>query len=138
MADERPFASLEELFGKAESVWWSLEPQDWLEAFHSHPRIGERRAAQPMPVDALAWAEEEQSGARNADRDTLHSLSEMNRKYEEKFGYIYIVCATGKSSEEMLEILRARLNNSPENEGRIAATEQSRITQLRLKKLLDQ
>jgi OHCU decarboxylase len=132
----RPFASLDELIVKADRIWWSLSPEDWLEAFHSHPKIGEKKAAAPTAVEAQRWSEDEQSGIRRSAQQTLDALAELNRAYEQKFGYIFIVCASGKSSEEMLAILRARLQNNAHEELRIAAAEQAKITQLRLRKLL--
>jgi OHCU decarboxylase len=138
MAAECPFASSNELVALADRVWWSLEPEDWLEAFASHPRIGEKKAARATAAEAQDWAAQEQSGGQHAAEETVRSLAELNRQYEEKFGYIYIVCATGKSSKEMLEILRERLPNDADTELRIAAREQSRITKLRLGKLINQ
>jgi OHCU decarboxylase len=138
MADERPFASLEELLMRADRIWRSLAVDDWIEAFASHPKIGEKSAARPTSQDARAWAEQEQSGARVGSDAALRALAELNKEYEEKFGYIYIVCATGKSSEEMLAILKQRMDNAPEEELTVAAAEQAKITQLRLKKLLEQ
>jgi OHCU decarboxylase len=136
LTSARPFASLNELFAAAERVWWSLDSQDWLEAFHSHPKIGEKKAAAPTAVEAQQWSEDEQSGIRDSAQQTLDALAKLNQTYEEKFGYIFIVCASGKSSEEMLAILRDRLKNNPADELRIAAAEQAKITQLRLRKLL--
>lgn len=138
MAAECPFANSNQLVTIADRIWWSLEPDDWLQAFASHPKIGENKAARATAAEAQNWAAQEQSGAQNAAEETARSLAELNRDYEEKFGYIYIVCATGKSSEEMLAILRERLPNDAETELRIAAREQSRITKLRLGKLIDQ
>ena len=128
--------SLDELIADADRVWWSLEPQDWLEAFHSHPKIGEKKAAAATAIEAQQWSEDEQSGIRNSTQQTLDDLAKLNQAYEEKFGYIFIVCASGKSSEEMLTILRERLENNPDQELRSAAAEQAKITELRLKKLL--
>jgi OHCU decarboxylase len=136
MAQERPFASLKDLVESAERLWWSLGPSDWLEAFHSHPKIGEQKAAAKTAVEAQQWSAAEQSGIRDSAQQTLAELAKLNREYEEKFGYIFIVCATGKSSDEMLAILRQRLKNDPGEELRIAAAEQAKITELRLKKLL--
>jgi OHCU decarboxylase len=133
---ERPFDSVDDLIKKADRIWWSLEPPDWLEAFHSHPKIGEQKAASAVAVEAQRWSENEQSGVRNSAAATLAALAKLNRAYEEKFGYIFIVCASGKSSEEMLAILRARLENPAAQELRNAATEQAKITKLRLGKLL--
>ena len=137
LAGERPFANLDDLIAKSERAWWSLEPGDWLEAFHSHPKIGEQKAAAPTAVAAQRWSEDEQSGIRNSAQETIRSLAQLNTEYEEKFGYIFIVCATGKSSEEMLAILRHRLKSNPDDELRNAAAEQAKITTLRLRKLLD-
>jgi len=137
MVSERPFLSLNKLFDSADQIWWSLEPRDWLEAFQSHPKIGEQRAAATVAVEAQKWSEDEQSGIRDSAAETIGSLAQLNREYEEKFGYIFIVCASGKSSEEMAGILRQRLGNNPDKELRIAAAEQARITELRLRKLVD-
>lgn len=120
----------------ADRIWWSLDPQDWLEAFHSHPKIGEKKAAAPTAAEAQQWSEEEQSGINNSAKQTLDALAELNRAYEEKFGFIFIVCASGKSTEEMLAILHERMGNDLSEELRIAAAEQSKITDLRLRKLL--
>jgi OHCU decarboxylase len=136
MVAARPFSDLNDLITKADSVWWSLDSESWLEAFHSHPKIGEKKAAAPTAVAAQQWSEDEQSGIRNSARQTLDELADLNRAYEEKFGYIFIVCASGKSSEEMLAILHGRLKNNAAEELRIAAAEQAKITQLRLRKLL--
>ncbi|MGI8835749.1 MAG: 2-oxo-4-hydroxy-4-carboxy-5-ureidoimidazoline decarboxylase [Pyrinomonadaceae bacterium] len=134
---ERPFETLDDLIEKADRVWWVLEPNDWLEAFRSHPKIGEKKAVAAVSDVAKRWSEAEQSGVTNAARQTMQALAELNQKYEEKFGYIFIVCATGKSSEEMLTILRGRLENEPDEELRIAAAEQAKITKLRLQKLVE-
>lgn len=138
MAAECPFSNSNQLVVMADRVWWSLEPNDWLEAFASHPKIGEKKAARASASETQNWVAQEQSGAGNAAEETMRSLAALNRKYEDKFGYIYIVCATGKSSEEMLANLRERLANDAETEIRIAAREQSRITKLRLGKLINQ
>jgi len=134
---ERPFANLEELMQTAVQVWSGLGPDDWLEAFHSHPKIGEKKAAAATSTAAAKWSEEEQAGTRDSTHETMRTLAELNREYHEKFGFIFIVCATGKSSEEMLAILRGRLGNDPETELRVAAAEQAKITELRLKKLIE-
>jgi OHCU decarboxylase len=133
----RPFESLDDLIAKADRIWWALEPADWLEAFQSHPKIGEKKAAAKTAARSQQWSEDEQSGISNSAQQTIEALAELNRIYEEKFGYIFIVCASGKSSEEMLAILRRRLENDPDKELRIAAGEQAEITQLRLRKLTD-
>jgi OHCU decarboxylase len=136
MVERRPFKDLDELLKTADAMWWSTQPSDWLEAFRSHPKIGEQKAEQATSVQAQGWAEQEQAGTRTAAQDILSALADGNRDYELKFGYIFIVCATGKSSAEMLAILRDRLNNDSETELRVAAEEQRKITQLRLNKLV--
>ena len=142
MADERPFSGPEELREKAAHIWASLDSHDWLEAFRSHPKIGDNKPTtseenkDQLHSGARKWSEQEQAGVRNAKEETLDHLAQLNRKYEAKFGYIFIVCATGKSSEEMLTILRERLENDTTKELPIAAAEQAKITDLRLKKLL--
>jgi len=137
MAEARPFASFNELTETADRTWWELESGDWLEAFHSHPRIGERKAATSTSEQSRNWSAAEQAGVSNAAAQTLQALADLNKEYEDKFGYIFIVCATGKSSDEMLAILRGRLQNNPDEELRIAAAEQAKITELRLKKLVE-
>ena len=136
MANRRPYQSLETLIKTANDVWWSLQPDDWLEAFRSHPKIGEKKAAESVSAQSREWSGQEQAGVSNAAQETVDSLATLNRAYEQKFGFIFIICATGKSSEEMLSALRERLNNEPAAELPIAATEQSKITELRLKKLI--
>ena len=137
MGAGRPFMSLNGLLDRADQVWWSLDPRDWLEAFLSHPKIGEKKAAAPTSDQSKRWSEAEQAAVSTAAPETLQALSDLNRQYEEKFGYIFIVCASGKSSDEILAILRERLESDPEEELSNAAAEQAKITQLRLKKLID-
>ena len=136
MISRRPFESSEELFRITHKVWWSLSESDWKEAFTHHPKIGDIESLRKKFAGTAGWAAGEQAGAAGAPEETLKSLAEGNRLYEEKFGYIFIVCATGKSAEEMLSILRTRLPNSREAEIKIAAGEQAKITRLRLEKLL--
>ena len=138
MTENCPFSSLEELLKTADDIWWSLEHADWLEAFSSHPKIGERKAATHVGAGSQRWSEQEQSSLASAASDTRVELANLNEAYERKFGYIYIVCASGKSSEELLAILKQRIDNAPSEELPIAATEQAQITKLRLKKLVEQ
>jgi OHCU decarboxylase len=133
----RPFWDVGQLLNIGGRVWRELPQEDWLEAFRAHPKIGEAKAEKETGAEARAWAEGEQARAREATNDTLDALAEANREYEGRFGFIFIVCATGKSAEEMLALLRGRINNDPETELRVAATEQWRITELRLKKFLN-
>jgi len=138
LTDARPFTDVDALFQKADSVWWSLSDEDWLEAFRAHPKIGEQKAAAIQPEQARNWSAQEQSGIRDAATETKAALATGNLEYEERFGFIFIVCATGKTSEEMLAILNARLQNDRETELRTAAEEQRKIMRLRLEKLLKQ
>ena len=134
----RPFKSIDDLLAKADSVWWSLDQEDWLAAFRAHPKIGEKKAAAVQSEQAQSWSAQEQSATSGAATEVMRALAEGNREYEQRFGFIYIVCATGKSPEELLEILNARLKNDAEIELRNAAEEQRKITRLRLEKLLNQ
>jgi OHCU decarboxylase len=136
MARRRPYRSQADVHDAIHEVWWALDPEDWDEAFRAHPRIGERKAAPAQSARAAAWSMQEQAGAAAADDEIAAALAEGNRAYEERFGRIYIVCASGKTADEMLAILRARLQNDPETELRAAAAEQAKITELRLEKLL--
>ena len=136
MVNARPFQTLETLLATSNEIWSSLDRSDWLEAFRSHPKIGEKKAADKVSAQSQQWSGQEQSGVATASDDTVSSLAALNHDYEQKFGYIFIICATGKSSSEMLTALRERLQHDAEAELPIAAAEQSKITELRLKKLL--
>ncbi len=141
MVQLRQYASgIDGLTRLGNAMWWSLEPSDWLEAFHSHPRIGEKlgekKAADRVSSQSKQWSGQEQAGVQVATKETLDALAQLNQDYEQKFGFIFIVCATGKSAAEMLELLRERLSNEPDAELRIAAAEQAKITEIRLKKLV--
>lgn len=137
MAQCCPYLTETDLTRAANDIWWSLDQGDWLEAFRSHPKIGEKKAAEAVSTQAQQWSGQEQSGMRDAAHDTIDSLAQLNREYEEKFGFIYIVCATGKTADEMLANLRERLQNEAAEELPIAAAEQAKITELRLKKLIN-
>ena len=134
LIDQRPFGDEQALVQVSDSIWRELTQDDWLEAFIHHPKIGEKKAAKVASAQAQRWSEQEQAGEENPQ--TLVALQEANRAYEERFGYIFMVCATGKSKEEMLAILRERLQNDPGTEIQVAAEEQRKITNLRLEKLL--
>ena len=136
LVDRRPFQTFEQLLIDANEVWWQLAPADWLEAFRSHPKIGEKKAEAATSKQSSEWSKGEQGGIKHASAETTERLAALNVEYEKKFGYIFIVCATGKSSEEMLAILRERIENEPGAELRTAAAEQAKITELRLRKLL--
>jgi 2-oxo-4-hydroxy-4-carboxy-5-ureidoimidazoline decarboxylase len=134
VAARRPFANIDALHKAADSLWWNLERAGWLEAFSHHPQIGDKAVS--GSESARQWAAGEQAGARVADDDVKARLARANRAYFEKFGYIYIVCATGKTAEGMLAILNQRLQNDPPSEISIAAEQQRLITRIRLDKLL--
>jgi 2-oxo-4-hydroxy-4-carboxy-5-ureidoimidazoline decarboxylase len=135
MIVRRPFATAEGLLQAAREEWFSLTPADWREAFEHHPKIGDRGGARrPSPATAHL-SEREQAGVNAAPADVLTALTEGNQAYESKFGFIFIICATGRSARDMLTALRERLKNDPLTEIRIAAEEQARITELRLLQL---
>ena len=136
MAGARPYPTIAELITLANEIWWSLDRDDWLEAFRSHPKIGEKKSVENVSAQASQWSGQEQAGVSSASTETTTALAALNYAYEQKFGFIFIICATGKSSGEMLAALRERLEHDPAAELPIAAAEQSKITELRLKKLL--
>jgi 2-oxo-4-hydroxy-4-carboxy-5-ureidoimidazoline decarboxylase len=131
----RPYASAESLHTEAGRIWRALDSADWREAFTHHPQIGDV-AALRKKFATSQWAASEQRGAESATEATLSALADGNRQYRERFGYIFIVCATGKSADELLALLRARLPHSLDQELSIAAGEQEKILHLRLDKLL--
>lgn len=136
MAESRPFSERDDLFQTAANIWFSLERNDWLEAFSHHPKIGDMETLRTKFQETRTLSESEQSGVKEVSEEVLQQLAEGNRLYEEKFGYIFIVCATGKTAQEMLTLLEERLMNNPEKEMVIAAREQNKITTLRLEKLI--
>jgi 2-oxo-4-hydroxy-4-carboxy-5-ureidoimidazoline decarboxylase len=136
MLARRPFESLQSLYAAAETVWADLDRADYLEAFAAHPRIGADLAAlKARFATTAAWSQAEQAAVAAADAGTLEALRAANVAYADRFGFIFIVCATGKSAQEMLSLLQARLHNEPDAELRVAAAEQAKITRLRLEKL---
>jgi len=137
MAAARPFAMIEDVFQKGGKIWFSLSKGDWLEAFAAHPKIGSKKKAPSQQKRAAEWSGGEQSGVAAATEIVKEELAEINRLYQERFGFIFIVCATGKSADEMLAIAKARIGNSTETEMRLAAEEQRKITEIRLAKLLE-
>jgi len=140
MADARPFGTVDDMLAAADRIWPSLGPDDWRQAFRAHPRIGAIREAggsgRAGRSGDAGWAGQEQARVRTARDAVRNRLAEGNRHYEARFGYIFIVCATGRSAEEMLAMLERRLTNHPDDELRIAAEEQRTITRLRIAKLL--
>jgi len=136
LAAARPFGSPSTLFRHADEIWRSLDEADWLEAFAAHPEIGGGASAAGATRSA-SWSSDEQAGVRGAGAATLDRLAELNRAYRERFGFLYLVCATGRGADEMLALLECRLHNDRATELRVAAEEQRRITALRLLKLLE-
>jgi 2-oxo-4-hydroxy-4-carboxy-5-ureidoimidazoline decarboxylase len=131
-----PFDSAAALYEAAERVWNNLTEADWREAFTHHPKIGDVDALKEKFASTATWAAGEQGAVRQADQATLEALAAGNDAYEQKFGYIFIVCATGKSAAEMLALLQARLPHEASQEIHVAMCEQAKITRLRLEKLL--
>src|SRR5262249_25066944 len=122
MLAQRPFASVQYLLDVADSTFDALDAEDWKQAFAAHPKIGERMIA--APEQAQCWSEEEQAGAATASTDVQRKLQQRNQEYHSRFGYIFIVCASGQSGEKMLATLEQRLPNDPTTELKIAADEQ--------------
>jgi OHCU decarboxylase len=137
MAEARPFADTDAMAATADAMWRALAEPDWLEAFAAHPQIGSRSAG-PGGSAASAWSDEEQAGVAAAAAQTRRRLAEANSDYQARFGYIFIVCATGKTADEMLALLEGRLRHDAVDELRLAAEEQRKITRLRLIKLLEE
>lgn len=135
MTAGRPFTTDAELFAAADRVWGSLTRTDWLEAFAAHPRIGDLETLRKKFTSTADWCSAEQAGVDGTGMEILHALAEGNRQYEERFGYLFIVCATGKTAQEMLTLLHERLASAPADELVIAGREQAKITRLRLEKL---
>ena len=136
MVSGRPYADRVRLREAAQKVWETMERSDILEAFEHHPRIGADIQALRQKFAATAsLSESEQASVAHASEETLMALRDGNQKYEERYGHIFIVCATGKSAQETLELLQARMDNAPERELAIAAAEQGKITQIRLENI---
>jgi allantoicase len=137
VATRRPFRDLVQLLDTAEKAWLRLGKDEWLEAFSHHPKIGDRSPPATPGQQSQRWSEQEQSSVANSPPQLLEELARANELYQARFGYMFIVCATGKSTEEMLQSLRERLKNDPETELLVAAAEQQKITRLRLEKMLE-
>jgi len=137
MAQQRPFVTPSDLLQAADSTWAAMGREDWLEAFRNHPAIGEKRTKAKPSAEASRWSAEEQSAAQEAAPEVLAALATANQAYADRFGYVFLICATGKTSEEILKALQQRIQNNPESELRAAAEEQRKITRLRLEKLLE-
>jgi 2-oxo-4-hydroxy-4-carboxy-5-ureidoimidazoline decarboxylase len=148
MAAVRPFVSAEAIMAQADAIWSGLDRADWLEAFAAHPKIGESGAGKtggPGEAGGAGWAgresrwsDEEQRGVARAADAIRARLAQANRDYEARFGYIFIVCATGKEAAEILDLVARRLTNDPSAELAVAAEEQRKIMRLRLAKLLEE
>ncbi|WP_323382844.1 2-oxo-4-hydroxy-4-carboxy-5-ureidoimidazoline decarboxylase [Myxococcus dinghuensis] len=135
MTRARPFRDAAHLLAESEWLWKQTGPEDWREAMTHHPRIGESALRAKFAATA-SWSSQEQGGVRGASEDVIRGLAEGNQAYEARFGFIFLVCATGKGAEEMLALLRERMDNAPDEELRVAAGEQAKITRIRLEKLL--
>jgi 2-oxo-4-hydroxy-4-carboxy-5-ureidoimidazoline decarboxylase len=136
MVRARPYRDRAQLFAEAEQAWAQLEEPDFLEAFSHHPRIGDVSQMRARFPATVAWSSQEQGGVLGAPEEVLQALAEGNRAYEERFGFLFLICATGQSAAQMLTALQARLSNEPATELRIAAAEQAKIMRLRLERLL--
>ncbi len=132
MLARRPFETRDALLAAAREVWLALSPTEWREAFTHHPMIGDRESLRTRFPVTGSVSEREQAGVRAASDEVLGALAEENAEYFRRFGYIFIVCASGRTAPELLAMLRARLNNDPDVEIRIAAEEHAKITERRL------
>lgn len=136
MARARPFKDASAMYAEAGWLWSQTGPEDWREAISHHPRIGDVNKLRERFKASGAWSEQEQQGLQGASEDVVQALADGNREYEARFGFTFLICATGKNARQMLESLRERMTNPPALELRIAAGEQAQITRLRLEKLL--
>ena len=136
LTDCRPFSTKQDLLNSSDRIWMECSRVDALEAFSHHPKIGDLKSLEKKFASTKEWASGEQAGLNAAAETTIQELAEGNVAYEKKFGYIFIVCATGKSADEMLHLLKARIGNDPDTELKISMSEQNKITHLRLEKLL--
>ena len=137
LTDSKPFKNKLQLLEISDTIWARCSKQDGLEAFTHHPKIGDLKSLEKKFASTKEWAGKEQAGVDSATHKTLTALAEGNQAYENKFGFIFIVCATGKTANEMLALLNARLQNNPETEIKIAMNEQNKITHIRLEKLIE-
>jgi len=137
LAAARPIADETSLIAHSNAIWRALPQEDWQEAFDSHPRIGEQKPQSHATAESLRWSAEEQRTISRANDFTKHDLAEANRRYEQKFGRIFLICAAGKSSAEVLAALASRMNNDAATELREAAEQQRQITELRLRRWLE-
>ncbi len=135
MLGRRPFGSRAALLAAAREEWFALSGEDWREAFSHHPKIGDLNALRTRFAATRHLAEREQSGVTGAPEDVFEALAEGNLAYQQKFGFIFIVCASGRSATEMLDLLLTRFRNDPAAEILIAAEEQAQITARRLEDL---
>jgi 2-oxo-4-hydroxy-4-carboxy-5-ureidoimidazoline decarboxylase len=136
MSARRPILDEATLLAGSDKIWNHLQTHDWMEAFSKHPRIGERKAPQAASSQSASWSTQEQKDVAAANADVLSALAKANSEYEQKFNRVFIVCATGKSASEMLDILYHRLQNDDATELQAAAEEQRKITNIRLQKWL--
>jgi carbon-monoxide dehydrogenase small subunit len=136
LVEARPFVNATALLQTSDNIWFGLPVKDWDQAFSSHPRIGEKRAPVSATTQSATWSAEEQGGVAHSSGAIQARLKYANESYEQRFGRTYIVCATGKTAEQMLEILERRLSNDAEQELLEAVEQQRQITRLRLRKWL--
>lgn len=132
---KRPFSTLDALKKESDLIWLFSKEPDWMEAFSHHPKIGDRASLESKFAKTKSWASGEQSGVDSATTDVISALAIANADYERKFRFIFIVCATGKSAEELLRMMKERLNNKRDQELLIAMQEQNKITHIRFDKL---
>jgi 2-oxo-4-hydroxy-4-carboxy-5-ureidoimidazoline decarboxylase len=136
--DARPYASEDELFAASDDATQALDDAGLGQALAGHPRIGERKSTHTGADRAGAWSRQEQAGVAGAEAELLAAMTAANAEYERRFGHVYLVCATGRSAAELLDVCRARLENDRETERAVVLEELAKINRLRLGKLLSE
>jgi 2-oxo-4-hydroxy-4-carboxy-5-ureidoimidazoline decarboxylase len=137
LSSQRPISEEASLVQASAAIWLALPEDAWQEAFDSHPRIGQRHAQTRATDESLQWSAQEQRSALSEEEAARLALQEANHRYEQKFGRIFIVCASGKTTGEILAVLETRMQNDTATELREAAEQQRQITQLRLRRWLE-
>jgi allantoicase len=137
MISKRPFVDDAKIFESADKIWTHLDPKEWLRAIRHHPPIGSKSGRSKQSGTGRNWSASEQSAAQKSSPETLSVLAAANNAYQATFGYVFLICATGKDGDEILHSLQQRLANDPETEFRVAVEEMRKIMRLRLEKLVN-
>jgi 2-oxo-4-hydroxy-4-carboxy-5-ureidoimidazoline decarboxylase len=136
MLSGRPYSSARDAVRQSSAIVARMSAADLEVALAGHPRIGEQPAQTAGEGKSAEWSRQEQSGVATADAETATALAESNEEYERRFGHIYLVSAAGRTGQQLLTLLRARLRNSPETEWQVVRTELQKINEIRLREML--